>query len=76
MFYIGVVQVVLLYGSDTWVISPLVGKMLVGFHYRVVQRLNRRMPQKNLDSTWIYPSLDMFMTGALMHEVDTYVTRR
>ena len=39
MFYTAVVQVILLYGSETWIISLLVGKMLGSFHHRVIRRL-------------------------------------
>ena len=39
LFYVAVVQVVLMYGSETWVMSPRIGRTLCGFHNRAVCRL-------------------------------------
>ena len=36
-FFVGVVQAVLLFGSETWVLTPLLDKSLKGFHHRVVR---------------------------------------
>ena len=44
MFYKAIVQSVLLYGCETWVITPQVLKALEGFHHRVARRLSGRMP--------------------------------
>ena len=52
MFHVGVVQAVLLYGSETWVISPLIGRSLGGFHHRVACRLKGRHPQRGTDRWW------------------------
>ena len=39
MFYVAVVQVVLLYRSEKWVTSPRIGRNLGVFHHRVSFRL-------------------------------------
>jgi len=39
MFYKAVVQSVLLYSSETWVVTPAVLKVLEGFHHRVARQL-------------------------------------
>ena len=36
-FYIAVVQVVLLFGSEAWVMCPLIGRTLGGFCHRVIR---------------------------------------
>ena len=36
---VAAVHTVLLYGSETWVMSPHIGRTLGGFHYRVDHRL-------------------------------------
>ena len=41
VFYIAVVKAVLLYGSETWVMSLFIGRTLGGFHHRVDLRLTR-----------------------------------
>ena len=61
MFYIVVVQAVLLYGSETWILTPHIERTIGGFHHRVVWRLEGRMPQRNLDRTWKYPYLEEAM---------------
>ena len=35
VFYIAMVQAVLLHGSGKWVMSLRIGRTLVGFHHRV-----------------------------------------
>ena len=47
--YLAVVQSVMLYGSDTWVMTPRIYRMLGGFHHRVAQRLTERQPWKGRD---------------------------
>ena len=40
--YMVVVQAVMLYRSETWVMKPLIGRVLGGFHHRVALRLTGR----------------------------------
>ena len=42
--YLAVVQSVLLYGSETWVLTPRMKRVLGGFHHRVACRLTGRKP--------------------------------
>ena len=37
-FYLAVVQAVLLFGSETWVLTPQLDKALARFHHRVARR--------------------------------------
>ena len=76
MFYIVVIQGVLIYGSEKWAAFPHIGRMLGGFHHRVLRRLTGNMTQQNLDRMWAHPSLEEAMTEAGVQEVETYVTRR
>ena len=39
IFYISVVQVVLLYRSESWVVSPQIGKALGRIHHWEIQRI-------------------------------------
>ena len=41
MFYVAVVQEVLLYGLETWVMYPQIRRTLGGFHHRLDQILTR-----------------------------------
>ena len=76
MFYATVVQAILLYGLETWIMSPWIGKALGGFHHRVVWRLTGWMPQRNFDGTWTYLPLGEEMAEVGVQEVETYATHR
>ena len=44
--YLAVVQLVLLYWSETWVLTPRMKRVLGRFHHRVDLRLTGRQPWK------------------------------
>ena len=44
IFYTAVVQDVLLYGLEVWVMSTWIGKTLGVFHHRVICKLTGKMP--------------------------------
>ena len=75
LFYIAEVQVVLLYGSETWVMYPLIGRMMGGFHQRVVCRLTGQQPRRRKYGMWVYPPLMEAMVEVGLQEMDTYNTR-
>ena len=64
MFYVAVVQAVLLYRLEMWVMYPRIGKTLVGFHHWMARRLIGRKPKRRLDGTWDYPPLAEAMAEA------------
>ena len=37
--YVAVVQALLIYGLYVWVIAPLIGMLMVGFHHKVAHNL-------------------------------------
>ena len=53
--YLAVVQSVILYGSETWVITLHIGRILCGFHHRAARRLTGRQPWRVRDGIWVYP---------------------
>ena len=42
--YLAVVELVMIYGSDTWVLTPRMKRVLGGFHHRVARKLTGRQP--------------------------------
>ena len=54
MFYQAVVAAVLLYGSETWVVSSYDLRALEGFHVESARRLTGMRPTKR-GETWVYP---------------------
>ena len=71
-----VMQSVLLYGSEKWVMYPRIGKTLVGFHHWMARRLTGQKPKRRLDGTWDYPHppLAEAMAEAGIQEVETYLS--
>ena len=57
-FYKEMVQAVILFGVESWMVSPLIGRTLGGFHHRVARRLAKIQPERNRAGTQIYLPLD------------------
>ena len=74
--YLAVVQLVNIYGLETWVMTPHIGRVLGRFHHRVARRLTGRQPWRGRDGVWIKPPLEDVMAEAGLQEVETYVYRR
>ena len=55
MFYKATMQAMLLYGSETWSLSPLSMKCLEGFHIRTMWPMSGKRPERNKDGSWMYP---------------------
>ena len=56
VFYRATVQSILLFGSETWNLSPVSLKSLEGFHIRAAWRMAGKRPLKLRDGTWSYPN--------------------
>ena len=55
-FFKDVIQVVLILGAETWVITPRMGKALGGVQTQVVRRLTGKLLRRTTDGTWKYTS--------------------
>lgn len=77
MFYKAVVQSVLLYGAETWVMTPAVLLKLESFHKRIARRLANKMPYYvALEDKWIYPDIEVALETAGMYMMEHYVQVR
>ena len=56
-FFKVVVQAVLLFGAETWVVTPLMGRVLVGFQDQLARRLTGRISRRWEDGKWEYTSV-------------------
>ena len=65
----------LLYGSEEWVMPSLIGRMLDSLHHWVVRRMTGWQPMRKTDGTWVYPPMVEAMMEAGIHEVENYVSR-
>lgn len=76
MFYKAITQAVLLYGSETWVVTNPMLTALNSFHHRIARRISNGMPQRQGDGSWHYPPLNECLDKAGLHPVSTYIRRR
>ena len=76
-FYKAIVQSVLLYGSETWVLSPAVLARLEGFHIRAAYRMAKEhVPRRGPNQQWVYPSSDAVLEECGMHTIGHYIDVR
>jgi hypothetical protein len=73
VFYKAVVQAVLLFGSETWKLSPASLKSLEGFHIRAARRMAGMQPTRNPDGTWKYPSSKDVLKAVGLETIDHYI---
>ena len=65
-FYVAVVQAVLLFGTNMWVLTPPLDKYFEGFHHRAVRQISGMVPKSQLDGTWVY-ALFQLKTSTFLH---------
>ena len=64
----------MLYGSETWVMTLHMGRVLEGFHHRVSSYAEIRQPWRGRDRVWVYPPLEDMMAEFYFKEMDTYLS--
>ena len=73
-FYKAIVQSVLLYGSETWVLSPAALARLEGFHIRAAYRMAKEhVPRRGPLQQWVYPSSEAVLEECGMHTIEHYI---
>ena len=75
MFYQAVVASVLLYGSESWVVSPTALRELEGFHVEAARRLTGLRPRK-VAGKWVYPHSADVLAAAHLQSVSHYIQMR
>ncbi len=76
MFYKATVQAVLLYGSETWNLSPTSVKRLECFHIRAAWRMSSLRPEKKPNGSWSYPRSKDVLDAAGLHTIAHYMDVR
>ena len=77
MFYKAVVQSVLLFGSETWVVSDAMRKALEGFHHRVARQLTGKQPRYlPAEDRWVYPPIAEALEEAGLYTMEEYLSVR
>ena len=75
-FFKAVVQQVLLFGADTWVMIPRIERALESFMHGAERRITGRQPQRGWYVKWYYPSLREAMQEAGFTDIHVSITRR
>ncbi len=76
LFYKAVVQSVLLYGCETWVVKEGMLKVLEGFHHRVARRITGRTARRLPNGEWRYPCVKKALRKAGLWSMREYIRRR
>ena len=68
-----VVQAVLLFGSETWLLTPQLEKTLEGFHHEVMRQMTGMGPKCQQDGTWVYKPIGAVLEMVGMEDIGTYI---
>lgn len=74
--YKSVVQSILLYGAETWVLNKMMTRKLESFHRRCARFIAREHIRPNEDGTWTYPPSDGVLQKAGLCSIEEYIRRR
>ena len=75
-FFKAVVQVVLLFGVETWVITPRIERALDSFMHGSARQITRNQPQRGGGGQWTYTLLKVAMREAGFEGIWKAITRR
>ena len=75
-FFKAVVQQVLLFGAETWVVLPIMERVLSSFSHGSGRRITGRQSEREWDGKWFYPSLVGAMKEAGFTDARTSINRR
>ena len=75
-FYMAVVQAVLLYGADSWVISKRNWSNLRAFHNTALRYMTSQHIKKKEDGTFEYPCHEDLQWKCGLFSIETYIERR
>ena len=77
IFYKAVVQSVLLYGSESWVLTKKMLQTLRSFHHRCARYItNRHIKQDMETGEWSYPNTKATLEEAGLWTIEEYIERR
>ena len=72
-FYLAVIKAVILFGSETWVVTPWLEKALACFHQQTVRQMTGMGPIRQLDRTWVYTPIGAALVTVVLYEVRVYI---
>ena len=75
LFFKAVIQVVLIFGPETWVVTPCMGKALGGFQTQVTRQLTVHIPRRTMDRKWRYNFAAAAREAAGLLMMEEYIRR-
>ena len=75
-FYMAVVQAVLLYGADSWVITDKNWRKLRSFHNKALRYMTGKHIIKHSEDNWEYPCHASLQWECGLFGIETYIQRR
>ena len=75
-FYLTIVQAVLLYGADSWVVKRDDLRKLQSFHSRAIRYMTGTHIQKRTSGEWEYPDHDKLLKKCRLFPIEEYIKRR
>ena len=75
-FFKAVVQQVLLFGAEMWVVTPKMEQALSGFLHGAARRLTGRQARRGKNGAWHYPSLEGAMREIGMADIRKSIANR
>ena len=75
-FYKAIVQAVLLYGSESWVLTERMRKALNSFHHRCARYIAGEHIRQLPDGEWIHPPTADILDKCKLRTIDEYIERR
>lgn len=78
-FYKAICQAILLYGSESWVLTDVYKNRLTAFHHKIACNLTGiygRPDSMDADGGWIYPDMSEVLEKDGLYDLDTYIDRR
>jgi hypothetical protein len=76
MFSKATMQIVLLYGSEVWSLTPSSVKRLEGFHICAAWQITGNRPKRNEDGSLTYPCLADVLEAAGLKTIAHYMDVR
>ena len=76
MMYTEVSQSVILYISETWVVTGEMLKVLEGFHHWETRRITGMTATLGANGKWKYPPMATALESAGLHTIMVYIRRR
>ena len=71
-----VTQAVLLFGAETWVLTPMIERNLSSFQHKITRQLTGRQPRRQGGGSWENPSLEESMVESGFKGIRKYFTWR